>query len=105
MRIEPLVSNILLLSNSTQPRCNYLDHAETEICEFLGSRKRVLFVPFAMHHRDGYAEQNRTRFAAMGYRLDSIYRTKDPAAAVEEAEAIFVGGGNTFRLLRAALQP
>jgi len=36
----------------------------------------------------------------MGYRLYSIHRTKDLAAAVEEAEAIFVGGGNTFRLLK-----
>ena len=36
--IDPPVSNILLLSNSTQPRRIYLDHAETEICEFLGSR-------------------------------------------------------------------
>ena len=101
MSIDVPVSNILLLSNSTQPRRNYLDHAETEICELLGDRKKVLFIPFAMHDRDGYAEQNRTRFAAMGYGLDSIHQSKDPAAAVQEAEAIFVGGGNTFRLLKA----
>lgn len=101
MSIGPPVANILLLSNSTQPRRNYLDHAEAEICELLGNRKKVLFIPFAMHDRDGYAEQNRTRFGAMGYGLDSIHRSTNPAAAIEEAEAIFVGGGNTFRLLKA----
>jgi dipeptidase E len=100
MSMDQPVSNILLLSNSTQPRRNYLDHAEAEICELLGNRKKVLFIPFAMHDCDGYAEQNRARFAAMGYSLHSIHRSKDPAAAVEEAEAIFVGGGNTFRLLK-----
>ena len=101
MSIDPLVSNILLLSNSTQPRRNYLDHAETEIRELLGDRKKVLFIPFAVHDREGYAEQNRTRFAAMGYGLDSIHQSEDPAASIAEAEAIFIGGGNTFRLLKA----
>lgn len=101
MSVDPLASNILLLSNSIQPRRNYLDHAEKEIREFLGNKKKVLFIPFAMHDRDGYAEVNRTRFAAMGYRLNSVHRSEDAAAVIEEAEAIFVGGGNTFRLLKA----
>jgi dipeptidase E len=101
MSMNPPVSDLLLLSNSTQPRRNYLDHAETEIREVLGNRKKVLFIPFAMHDCERYAEQNRARFAAMGYGLDSLHRSEDPVAAVEEAEAIFVGGGNTFRLLKA----
>ena len=92
---------ILLLSNSIQYGFGYLDHAEDEIREFLGEIRNVLFVPFAMHDRDGYAAKNRSRFATMGYHMESIHTAKDAAAAVQSAEAIFIGGGNTFRLLKA----
>jgi dipeptidase E len=35
----------------------------------------------------------------MGYEVDSVHRAIDPKAAVMKAEAIAVGGGNTFHLL------
>ena len=90
---------LLLISNSTLHGSGYLDHAELELRAALGGIKRVLFVPFALQDRDGYTAQARDRFAAMGHRLDSIHEAADAKAAVENAEAIFVGGGNTFRLL------
>ena len=91
---------LLLLSNSTLHGSGYLDHAAAEIRDFLGRDvRRVLFVPYAMHNRDAYARQARARFAAMGYPLDSVHEASRPAEAVAGADAIFVGGGNTFRLL------
>jgi len=123
---------LLLISNSTLHGSGYLDHAESEIRDFLGDVKRVLFVPYALHDRDGYAAQARARFERMGYELDSIHTpligtpremlargprptrgllplgppataggSDRPAKAVRETEAIFIGGGNTFRLLKA----
>jgi dipeptidase E len=63
---------------------------------------RVLFVPYALFDRDGYVAKARPRFEAMGYDLDSIHDLAGgPIAAVERAEALFVGGGNTFRLVDA----
>lgn len=94
-------SRLLLISNSTLHGSGYLDHAEREIRDFLGDAKRVLFVPYALHDRDKYAAQARERFAAMGYELDSIHTTNEPAQAVRNTDAIFIGGGNTFRLLKA----
>jgi len=91
---------LLLISNSTQHGRGYLDHAESEIRDLLGPRKRVLFAPYALHDRDGYADIAARRFAAMSYQLDSIHRASNPRQAVEGAEALFVGGGNTFRLLK-----
>ena len=67
---------------------------------FLAAVERVLFVPYALLDRDGYAETARAKFSQMGYELESIHRAPDPGKAVENAEAIFIGGGNTFRLLK-----
>jgi dipeptidase E len=95
------VLRLLLISNSTLYGGKYLDHAEVEIRDFLGSVKKVLFVPFALADRDSYAAQARARFAKMGYGLDSLHEASNKQQAVRNAEAIFVGGGNTFRLLKA----
>ena len=95
---------LLLISNSTLHGSAYLDHAEEEIRDVLGAIKRVLFVPLALYDRDGYAAQARQRFEAMGYALDSVHETRDAKAAVDSAEAIFIGGGNTFRLLDSLYQ-
>lgn len=92
---------ILLISNSTLYGSGFLDHAEGEIRDFFGKIGRVLFVPFALFDRDAYAAKTRTRFNAMGYELDSIHVVPDQPQAVKDAAAIFIGGGNTFRLLKA----
>ena len=91
---------LLLISNSTQHGRSYLEHAEEELRDFLGGVKRALFVPYALLDRDGYAETARAKFLQMGFALESIHRAPDPRKAVETAEAIFIGGGNTFRLLK-----
>jgi dipeptidase E len=101
MNNEPGSSaRLLLISNSTLYGSGYLDHAESEIRDFLGAVKRVLFVPFALHDRDAYAAQARARFEKMGYELNSIHTANESAQAVRESEAMFIGGGNTFRLLK-----
>jgi dipeptidase E len=101
METENQTKRLLLISNSTLYGSGYLDHATDEIREFLGAVKRVLFVPFALANRDGYAAQARARFAALGVALDSLHEVTDKRRAVLSAESIFVGGGNTFRLLKA----
>lgn len=91
---------LLLISNSTLHGSGYLDHAETEIRDFLGALKQVLFVPFALFERDKYAATARTRFQKLGYELTSIHTAANPVQAVAETDAMFIGGGNTFRLLK-----
>jgi dipeptidase E len=94
-------ARILLISNSTLYGRGYLDHVEEEIRNFLGAAKTVLFVPFALYDRGAYAAQASARFEAMGYTLESVHRIENPLSAIQRADAIFVGGGNTFRLLKA----
>src|SRR5262245_9286005 len=98
--VEDHKKRLLLISNSTLYGGGYLDHAEKEIRNFLGAVRCVLFIPFAQHDRDAYASMARRRLAAMGYDLDSAHESSDPRKAASAAEAVFVGGGNTFRLLK-----
>jgi dipeptidase E len=92
---------VLLISNSTLFGSGFLDHAESEIRDFLNGVSRVLFVPFALHDMDGYADKFGERLARMGYAVDPLHQFSDKHQAVREAKAIFVGGGNTFRLLKS----
>jgi dipeptidase E len=90
---------LLLISNSTTYGQGYFDHCASEVERFLGSVKRVLFIPYALHDRDGYAAKVRARFAQFGVAVDSIHDAANPAEAAANADAFFTGGGNTFRLL------
>ena len=92
---------VLLISNSTVYGRGYLDHVESEIRSFLGGAQRVLFFPFALHDRDTYTATVRKRLRDIGYAVQSAHETPIPQKAVEETDAIFIGGGNTFRLLKA----
>jgi dipeptidase E len=92
---------VLLISNSTLHGSGYLDHAEAEIRSFLRDLKRVLFVPYALFDRDKYAATAQQRFQKLGYELTSVHTASDPVRAVAETDAVFIGGGNTFRLLKA----
>jgi dipeptidase E len=94
-------ARILLISNSTVHGRGYLDHVQEQIKTFLGGAKTILFFPFALHDRDDYAAKAKARFAAMGYSLESAHTADNPQNAIEQTDAIFIGGGNTFRLLKA----
>jgi dipeptidase E len=100
-RFQIVAASLLLISSSNVFGTGYLDHAAGEIRSVLGSvsARRVLFVPYALHDQQAYAGRARERFASLGLALDSISDVSDPAAAVAQAEALFIGGGNTFRLL------
>jgi dipeptidase E len=60
-----------------------------------------LFIPYAVRDLNAYADKARARFETMGFGLESIHRASGPVTAAETAEAIFIGGGNTFRLVDA----
>lgn len=94
------VSRLLLISNSTLHGRGYLDHAEAEIRDLLGSSTQVVFIPFALHDRKSYAAKVGQRFLEMGFSLTSVHDVSNMARTIDEADAIFVGGGNTFRLLK-----
>jgi dipeptidase E len=94
---------LLLISNSTNAGEKYLQHAKAEIKNFLGANPvRALFIPYAgvTISYEEYEAKVKTSFNEIGHDIRSVHYYPDPAEAVESAEVIIVGGGNTFRLLQ-----
>ena len=57
-------------------------------------------MPFALYDRNRYAAQVAARLAKVGYEMTSVHDFSNPQRAIMEADAVFLGGGNTFRLLK-----
>jgi len=93
------MKRLLLISSSRVHGGGTLDHCEPEILDFLGGIRRVLFVPYALHDRAAYAGRIRDRLVRMGLSADSLHDAADKTEAVRRSAAVFIGGGNTFRLL------
>lgn len=94
---------LLLISNSTNAGEEYLQYPKKNIQQFLGkSPVKALFIPYAAvtFSFDMYEEKVRNRFREIGHDIESIHRFSDPIKAIEQAEAIIVGGGNTWQLLK-----
>jgi dipeptidase E len=94
---------LLLLSNAKREGMGYLEHAQGYLRDFLRDGVReVLFVPYAAVTKthDQFVEQIRPVFKTLGIGVTGIHATPDPRAAVRAAQAIVVGGGSTWRLLR-----
>jgi dipeptidase E len=94
---------LLLISNSTNAGEEYLDYPKEEIRKFLGNNKVTgLFIPYAgvTVSFDDYAAKVKSRFNELGHDIRSIHEFNNPRKAVNEAEAIIVGGGNTFSLIK-----
>ena len=100
---------LLLISNSTNAGEAYLDYPKYEIKKFLGDKvKKVLFIPYAAvtFSFDEYQKKVQDRFSEIGYEVDSIhhYDYDKKKQAIKDAEAIVVGGGNTFHLTKLMQQ-
>jgi dipeptidase E len=94
---------LLLISNSTNPGEPYLDYPKNNIRDFLGHKPvKALFIPYAAvtFSYDEYEEKVAERFREIGHAIVSIHHFKDTKTAIKEAEAIVVGGGNTWQLLK-----
>ena len=97
------IMRLLLISNSTMPGEPYLDYPKYEIQKFLGKKQiNALFIPFAAvtFSFDQYVDKVNERFHEIGHSVTGIHTISDPVRAVHRAEAIVVGGGNTWQLVR-----
>lgn len=98
---KSLAPRLLLLSSSRYKKSGYLEHARCFLSDFLGGERDVLFVPFAgvRQSHDAYVEKVRDALSDLKLNIRSVHETAKPKAAVAQAGAILIGGGNTFALL------
>lgn len=94
---------LLLISNSTNPGESYLEYPKEYIKEFLGEKPlNAIFIPYAAvtFSYEEYEEKVNQRFAEIGHHVTSIHRFINPVEAIQNADAIVVGGGNTWQLVK-----
>lgn len=100
---------LLLISNSTNYKEPYLGWCMPLIEEFLKQEKKnILFIPYAgvkisgknfPDSYDAYTQRVSDLLSSHGFRVSSIHQAPCAVDAVNKAEVITVGGGNTFNLV------
>lgn len=93
---------LLLISNSTNAGEEYLKYPIGDIADFLSCANEAIFIPYAAvtFSYDEYAEKVQKRFNEIDIKIRPLHREADPIQAIRDAEAVIVGGGNTFALIK-----
>ena len=93
--------NLLLLSSSRAGNTPYLEHAKTMIEDHLAGIKEILFIPYAgiTLTYDDYTHRVQSALQELDIKVTGIHQFDNPIEAVNNAQAIVIGGGNTFHLL------
>ncbi|KAF5300310.1 hypothetical protein FQA39_LY11167 [Lamprigera yunnana] len=96
------VRNILLLSSSRVHGYEYLECARDDINNLFrkANVSTILFIPYALKNQDKYFNMVEPVLSKWGYVVNGIHKG-DPKTLVKQAQAIFIGGGNTFLLLKS----
>ncbi len=105
-----MAKRLLLISNSTMSGEEYLGWPRTYISDFLKNEgvNKITFVPYAgvnlsdeslKASYDLYLSRVAAVFGTMGIDVESVHHAANPVLMINEAEAIVVGGGNTFHLV------
>ena len=96
------MKNIIIASTSTLHGGDYLDYLLPELQSFFSNVKELLFIPYArpsgISHED-YTKKVSEAFTKINISVKGIHEFENPIEAVEKAQGIFTGGGNTFLLV------
>ncbi|MFB6319244.1 dipeptidase PepE [Saccharicrinis sp. FJH54] len=92
---------LLLISNSTNAGEAYLEYPREEIRKFLNGSNNIVFIPFAAvgFSYDTYTDKVNESLNKAGLNVKGVHSFTDQVKAVKHADAIMVGGGNTFQLV------
>ncbi|WP_140484848.1 dipeptidase PepE [Flavobacterium sp. GSA192] len=97
------MKNLLLASTSTLFGSSYLEYLLPKLKSHFKNCKTVLFIPYARPSGisyDEYTQKTASVFAKINIVIKGIHQYENPAQAIQNAEGIFTGGGNTFLLVK-----
>lgn len=95
--------NLLLASSSRVHPYEYLEYCSDEISDFFSSSNNIIFIPYARPggiSYDKYTDLANEGFKRAGKKVKGIHEYNSTADALNDADGVFTGGGNTFLLLK-----
>ena len=96
------MKNLIIASTSTIHGSGYLEYLLPELSLFFKNCKSILFIPFARPggiSHDDYTVKVQQAFAKINIAVRGLHEFDSAKEAIETAEGIFTGGGNTFLLV------
>ncbi|MFT4576861.1 MAG: dipeptidase E [Polaribacter sp.] len=96
------MKKIIIASTSTLHGSGYLEYILPTLSNHFKNVSTVLFIPYARPggiSYDGYTTIAREAFATINIMVKGIHEFDNPKEALQNAEGIFTGGGNTFELV------
>lgn len=96
------MKSIIIASTSTLHGGSYLDYILPALQLHFKNCTTILFIPYArpggISHEE-YTQKAAEAFASINIKLQGIHEFESPEKAIQNAEGIFTGGGNTFLLV------
>jgi dipeptidase E len=99
---EKNMKNLIIASTSTIHGSGYLEYILDELSVFFEHVDNIVFIPYARPSgisHDNYTKKAQEAFLKINKNIKGIHEFENPIEAINQAEAIFTGGGNTFVLL------
>ncbi|MHB1148229.1 MAG: dipeptidase PepE [Lutibacter sp.] len=97
------MKKLLIASSSSVHGKGYLEYILPELADFFKGVNEILFIPYARPGGityDAYTETAKRGFEIINIRIKGIHEFNNPIDAVNQAKGIFIGGGNTFLLVK-----
>lgn len=96
------MKKLIIASTSTLHGGAYLQYLLPTLQEHFNGCSSLLFIPYARPggiSHDEYTKKAAETFAEINISVKGLHEFENPEQAIDEAEAIFTGGGNTFLLV------
>lgn len=101
------MKNLIIASTSTLHGGDYLEYLLPTLENLFYNCKTIVFIPYArpggLSH-DEYTSRVQAAFSKINKTVIGLHTFENPIEAIQNAEGIFTGGGNTFLLVTQLYQ-
>ena len=101
------MKNLIIASTSTLHNGDYLEYLLPTLRDHFANCETIVFIPYARPggiSHDEYTEKVGMAFSKINKKVIGLHTFEHPVEAIQNAEGIFTGGGNTFLLVTQLYQ-